>query len=110
MSGGLDRPSPLDRPAARLAAVAVALAGLALLGWIHRGDLFPPDPGVAPASPAEAAYRACVAPRAAQFEAALKRGELDEEQVSLFRSRAEALCADQAKKGRLPAGPSLPGQ
>jgi len=109
MSGGGDRPSPLDRPAARLVAVAVALAGLALLGWIHRGDLFPPDPA-APASPQEAAFRACFEPRAAQFAASLEAGELTPEQVALFRSRAEAFCADQADKGRITAGPSLPAQ
>lgn len=97
---GSERPSPLDRPAARLAAVAVALAGLALLGWIHRGDLFPPDPAAAPASPQEAAFRACFEPRDAQFAASLKAGELTQEQVALFRSRARAYCADQAEKGR----------
>ncbi|MDH3230407.1 MAG: hypothetical protein OEN55_11500 [Alphaproteobacteria bacterium] len=105
MSGGADRPSPLDGPAARLAAVAVALAGLALLGWINRGALFGPDPAAAPANPAEAAFRACVAPRAAQFAAALERGELTEEQAALFRRRAEALCADQVKKGRIAPTP-----
>ena len=110
MSGGAGRPSALDHPAARLAAVAVALAGLALLGWIHRGALFPADPGAAPATPAEAAYRACLAPRAAQFADSLERGELTEEQVALFRGRAEAFCADQAQRGRLPTGASLPAR
>jgi hypothetical protein len=108
MSGAGDRPHALDRPAARLAAVAVALAGLALLGWIHRGDLLPPDPAAAPASPQEAAFRACFEPRAAQFEASLQAGELTPEQVALFRGRAEAFCADQAEKGRITAGPSQP--
>jgi hypothetical protein len=110
MSGGLNQPSPLDRPAARLVAVSVALAGLAVLGWIHRGDLFPSETVATPLGPAEAAYHACVAPRTAQFAASLERGELTEEQVALFRTRAEAFCADQAQKGRLPARPSLPGQ
>ena len=110
MSGGIDRPSVLDRPVARIAAVGVALAGLALLGWIHRGDLFPLESGAPAAMPAEAAYRACVAPRAAQLAESLERGELTEDQVALFRSRAEAFCADQAEKGRLPAGPAVPGQ
>ena len=94
MSGGRDRLPALDRPAARLAAVAVALGGLALLGWIYRGDLFGPDPGATTANPAEAAYHACVAPRAAQFADALERGELTEDQAALFRRRAEAFCAD----------------
>lgn len=110
MNGAADRPAPLDRPAARLVAVGVVVAGLALLGWIYRGILFAPDPATPAADPAEAAYRACVAPRAAQFEEALKRGELSEDQAALFRGRAEAFCADQAQKGRLPGGSTLPGQ
>ncbi len=102
MSGAADRPSPLDRPAARLVAVAVIVAGLAFLGWVFGGDVFGPDRAAAPANPGEAAYLACVAPRAAQFAAALERGELTAEQAALFRRRAEAFCADQAQKGRLP--------
>ncbi len=102
MSGGADRPAALDRPAARLVAVGVALAGLALLAWINRGDLLPPDPAETPANPQQAAFRACFEPRAAQFATSLESGELSQEQVTLFRNRAEAFCADQAEKGRLP--------
>lgn len=109
MTGGSDRISPLDRPIARLAAVAIALAGLALLGWFHREGLRPPQSGQAPASPAEATYRACAEPRTAQLAAAAERGELTEEQAALFRRRAEAFCADRANKGRLPAS-SAPGE
>lgn len=110
MNGAGGRPAPLDRPAARIVAVGVALAGLAFLGWIFRGTLFSPDPAASPTNPTEAAYYACVAPRVAQFEDALERGELSEEQAALFRRRAEAFCADQAEKGRLTGGPTLPGQ
>lgn len=109
MSGAGHRPSSLDSPIARIVAAGVAVAGLAFLGWINRGILFPPDPA-APANPAEAAYRACVAPRTAQFAEALERGELTEEQAALFGRRAEAFCADQAQKGRLQTGPSPLGQ
>lgn len=110
MSGAGHRLSSLDRPIARIVAAGVALAGLAFLGWVNRSILFPPDPAATPANPAEAAYRACVAPRAAQFAEALERGELNEEQAALFRRRAEAFCADQVQKGRLSAGPALPGR
>jgi len=104
------RPEALDRPVARLVAVGVVLAGFAFLGWIFRGVLLPPNRAALPSSPAEAAYQSCVAPRVAQFEAALDRGELSEDQAALFRRRAEAFCADQANKGKLPTGPAMPGQ
>lgn len=70
---GEDRTSPLDRPAARLAAVTIALAGLAFLGWMHRNDLFPPEPGAAPGDPREAAFQACFAPGRAHREGRGKR-------------------------------------
>jgi len=110
MRGATGRATPLDGPLARIVAAGLVLAGFAFLAWIFRGTLFPPDPAAAPASPAEAAFHACVEPRAAQFEAARERGELSEEQAALFRRRAEAFCADQAKRGRLPAGSPVPGQ
>ncbi|HEM46418.1 MAG TPA: hypothetical protein ENO23_05155 [Alphaproteobacteria bacterium] len=105
---GLPRPHPLDRPAARLAAVAVALAAAALLAWIHRDDILPPDPAAAPASPEEAAFRACFEPRAADIAASLDRGELDAGQAELFRGRAEAFCRATAGGGG-GTGPGLPG-
>jgi len=110
MSGAAGRATPLDGPLARIVAAGVVLAGFAFLAWVFRGALFPPDPAAAPDNPAEAAYHACVEPRAAQFKAARERGELSEEQTALFRRRAEAFCADQARRGRLRAGPSVPGQ
>ena len=106
MSGNREGPAALDGPMARLAAVGVALAGLALLGWIHRGDLLPPDETGTPAYPREAAFNACFGPSAARFAAMLEAGELTQEQATLYRNRAEAFCADQAEKGRLP----VPGQ
>ncbi len=95
---GADSPAFLDRPAARLAALGLALAALALLAWYHRGDFLPPD--AAPASPEQAAFSACFEPRAAQLAGSLERGELTQDQVARFRGRAEAFCADQAKRGR----------
>ena len=67
-----DRGSPLDSPAARLVAVAIALAGMAFLGWIHRNDLFPPELGAAPANPAEAGDRN----RGSRWEARGQAGHL----------------------------------
>lgn len=97
---GEDTTSPLDRPAARLAAVTIALAGLAFLGWMHRNDLFPPEPGAAPGDPREAAFQACFAPQAARIAKDAESGQISAEQATLFRGRAEAFCADKAAKGR----------
>jgi hypothetical protein len=105
---GTDRGSPLDRPAARLVAVAIALAGMAFLGWIHRNDLFPPELGAAPANPAEAAFQACLAPQATRIAKDMESGQITKAQATLFRNRAEAFCADRAAKGG--AGPGLPEQ
>ncbi len=97
MSGG-GRPGFLDRPAARLAALGLALAALALIAWYHRGEFLPPD--AAPASPWQAAFSDCFVPRAAQLTASLENGELTQDEVTLFRNRAEAICADRAKRAR----------
>ncbi len=95
---GRDRRAPLDRPAARLVALGVALAALAALAWYHRADILPPGP--APASPRQAAFRDCYEPRAAQLAASRERGELTRDQATKFRGRAEAFCADRAKRAR----------
>lgn len=104
------RESALDGPAARVVAVAIALAGVAFLGWLHRDDLFPPQPGAAAASdPRQAAFNACYEPQAARIDEDAAAGEISAEQAKLFKGRAEALCADQADKGSS-AGPRLPLQ
>jgi len=106
---GADGKSPLDGPAARLVAVMIALAGMAFLGWLHRNDLFPPEPGTAAADdPRQAAFRACFAPQAERIEKDAAIGQIDAEQATLFKSRAEAFCADRATKGG--GMPGLPGQ
>ncbi|MBE9557402.1 MAG: hypothetical protein IMF08_11145 [Proteobacteria bacterium] len=97
---GADRTSPLDRPAARLVAAAIALAGMAFLGWIHRNDLFPPEPGATPGDPGQAAFQACFAPQAARIAKDAESDLISEAQATLFRGRAEAFCADRAAKGK----------
>lgn len=105
---GADRRSPLDRPAARLVAVVIALAGMAFLGWMHRNDLFPPELGASPANPAEAAFQACFAPQATRIAKDMGSGQITKAQATLFRNRAEAYCADRAAKGGGRSG--LPSQ
>ncbi len=100
------RQTLLDGRGARIVAIAIALAGLAFLGWIHRDDLFPPEPGSLAGDPRQAAFKACFAPQAARIDRDEDSGRIDAEQAALFRSRAEALCADQANKSG--TGPGLP--
>ncbi len=96
--------SPLDRPLARLGALGVFLAVVALLGFIHRDDLFPPPaPAVDPNDP----VALCLAERVPGIEAMLADGTINEDQAKLFTSRAEALCQAQAGQG---GPPPLPGQ
>ena len=97
---GEPRQSRLDGRGARIVALAIALAGMAFLGWMHRKDLFPPAPGTAAANdPRQAAYQACYAPQAARIEQDAASGQITAEQATLFKTRAEALCADRAEKG-----------
>lgn len=104
-----ERPSVLDGRVARIVAVAIALSGMAFLGWMHRDDLFPPEPGTAAAGdPRQAAFQACFAPQAARIDRDTASGQINAEQATLFKNRADAFCADRAKKGS--AGPGLPAK
>ena len=76
----------------------------AVLGYIHRDDLFPPEAAVPnPNDP----VALCFAERAAGIEAMLADGTINESQATLFIYRAEALC--QAQFGGNGA-PELPPQ
>lgn len=97
----------LDRPAARMLAVLVAVLALLLLGWVHRDDLFPPPAGAA--GPGDAPFLTCYEPRAAQIARSLADGDISEANARLFTLRAEAFCRDTAGGGNN-AGPRLPGQ
>jgi len=101
------RPSPsrslLDRPVSRLAALGVFFAVVALLGFIHRDDLFPPPAAaVDPNDP----VALCLAERAPGIEAMRSEGTIDERQAELFLARAEALCQAQAGQADAPALPA----
>jgi len=106
------RPHPLDRPLARVAALGVFAAMLALLAVIHRDDLFgAPTAATVPASPADLpspaeagfakagqAYAACLAARHGQIDGMAADGVVTADQAALFKTRAEALCRDLANK------------
>ena len=97
------RRSALDGLAARLAALAVLLGVIALLGYVHREWIFPPDP-MAADDPAAL----CYVERAAEIDGMAAEGTITEPQASLFKTRAEALC--QAQAGGSAGPPPLPGQ
>lgn len=99
-------PSALDRPAARLAAVGIALLCALALAYIHRDDLFPPDSATAQAATDPVAL--CLAERSAEIDRMVTDGIVDETRAALFKSRAEALC--QATVGGGNNAPTLPGQ
>lgn len=95
-----DPGSPLDKPLARLGALGVFVAVAALLGYIHRDDLFPPP---APALDPNDPVALCLAERAPGIEAMRADGTIDERQAELFLARAEALCQAQAGQANAPA-------
>ena len=92
-----DRPHPLDRPAARVAALGVFAAMAALLAFIHRDDLAG-APATPEDSPADSAYRACLAERHAAIDGMVAEGVVGEDRAALFKTRAEALCRDLADR------------
>jgi hypothetical protein len=82
--------------------LGVFLAVAALLGFIHRDDLFPPPaPAVDPNDP----VMLCLAERAVGIETMRADGTITEGQAELFMSRAEALCQAQAGQAGAPALP-----
>jgi len=84
------KPHPLDRPAARVVAVGVALSALAVLAVIHRDDLMPVVAG--PSVAADDPLSRCVAEHHATIDKGIADGVFKPEQATLFKQRAEALC------------------
>lgn len=79
----------------RLIAILVIIASSGVIAWHHRADLLPA--AAPPPNPVEAAYRACLAERLPGIEKMLTDGVIREDQATLFKSRADALCASQAQ-------------
>jgi hypothetical protein len=79
----------LDRPVARLVALAVALLCIAVLAWLHRADLFPV---MFAREAADDPFARCFAERAAEIDGMLDEGLVDQARAELFKSRAEAMC------------------
>ncbi len=85
--------SPLDRPAARVIAAAIALAALAGIGW-----LVYVDNRVAPA------IAACVRQHTATIEAARDKGALPADVAARFLARVAQSCAAQPNAVSGPPG------
>jgi hypothetical protein len=93
----------LDRPAARVIALACFGLCVAALVYIHRADIWPyPAPEVV-ANPDDPFVR-CFAERAAQVDDMVAEGVIGADQAALFKSRAEALCRAQEGGGAGPPG------
>jgi hypothetical protein len=78
----------LDRPIARVLALAVFLACVAALAWLHRADLF----AVGTTQEADDPLARCLAERSAEIDGMMDEGMIDQERAALFKSRAEAMC------------------
>ncbi|MCH8809600.1 MAG: hypothetical protein IH993_07190 [Proteobacteria bacterium] len=95
------RTSARDRPPARVAAFGVFLLAAGALAWMHRDDIFPPE-----ALPADDPVALCVAGRWAGRWAGIDEmvadGTVVRARAEPFKSRAEALCQDQAGPGSRP--------
>lgn len=87
----------LDRPAARLGAVVVFLLCAAALVYIHRNDLWP-APKVAAGGGGDP-IALCMRDRLAVIDDQLREGVLTPEQAALFRTRVDALCQAQNRRG-----------
>lgn len=104
---GSDRRSFLDRPAARLVALAVILLCGASLAYLHRDDIWatPEKPAaIADGDPAAP----CIDKRFADIDNMLTEGTIETAQAELFKQRAEAMCRD-TQGGNSSSAPPLPG-
>lgn len=84
------QPHPLDRPAARVVAVAVMLAAAGALAAVHRDDLagLVARPAALPADP----LARCIAEHHATIDKGVAEGVFKPEQAALFKQRAEGMC------------------
>lgn len=89
-------PHFLDRPAARVLALACFALSVAALVYINRDRLFGGD--MAPAQRAGDPLETCMRDRAAVIDGQVKDGTIRAEQAALFKNRLEALCAAQLQK------------
>ncbi|PTW60015.1 hypothetical protein C8N35_10515 [Breoghania corrubedonensis] len=90
MASTAERPF-LDRPAARLVAIGIALAAAGALAWINR-DAFSSAPSTTSVATSNPDLAACLDERVGAVDAMRRDGVINEQQYGLFRSRAQAYC------------------
>ncbi|MHC5653915.1 hypothetical protein [Stappia sp.] len=101
---GAARRSLLDAPAARLGALALAVASLAAIVWIGRvgfaGVALTPFENIAPATAQSVAANnpqlaACLDERIGAVDTMKEEGVIDATRYALFRDRAVSYCQTQ---------------
>ena len=89
-SGG--KPAFADSRAARVIALLLIVAGIAVIAWHHRDDILPPQEEAAAANPQ---LFACIGERTAQVDGMLADGVINDGQAADFRARAIQFCEQQ---------------
>ena len=93
MSEGRAKPSALEGGAARIVALGVFALCVAILGYMHRGDIFPPEAAREAALNPE--FIECRDKRVATVDKMLADGVIAEAQHTQFAERAVSICADR---------------
>lgn len=101
MSEGRAKPSALDSGAARIAALGVFALCAVILFYMHRGDIFPPEPAKKEALNPE--FIKCRDKRVATVDKMLADGVIAEAQHAQFSERAISICADKFPPNVAPA-------
>lgn len=87
----------LDRPVARLCAIVVFVLCAVALVYLHRNDLWPA--AKVEAGGGDDPVALCMRDRLALIDGQLRDGVLKPEQADLFRTRVDALCQAQNRRG-----------
>ena len=93
MGEGRAKRSALDTGTARIVALGVFVLCAAILGYMHRGDLFPPE--VVEEAALNPEFVACRDKRVATVDKMLADGVIGDAQHKQFSDRATAVCADK---------------
>ena len=92
----------IDRWPARVIALGVVTACAVIILASYWSVIFPPE---VVAGPTDDPAAPCIASRFADVDRMRADGVIDDSQAELFKSRAEALCRDQAGQGGAPPPP-----
>ena len=80
----------LDRPIARVIALLIFVACIGAILWFERARIL----GLGAAT--DDAFARCYTERSADIDQMLAEGRIGEEQATLFKQRAEAMCRAEA--------------